>query len=249
MKLAPQLNNEQLENYLLKLVEKILQEHKLQLSPQDKKTLVGYITQVMMEKGEFSREHVIDKNHEFMHKLTLSVVAGAKMNKIAKLLEDIKKIFEKRGITPEDLLNPKALEKKLLPNELKQLKLLQEKIKETMFKMDELKLIKLPRPKPGAAPEIKEEDINTIILGLTDPKIQGSHPKIVSYFVGNLYGIADLNPYNGNAPLDQDNKIATMLGVHPAAKERYESCLGAIVNQVIAETNRPTLIPTGGGKS
>lgn len=244
MKLTPKLNNNQLENYLLKLIDKIADKYKLQLSTQDKKNLVGYIAKVMLEKGEFFREKVIDTNKEFMHKLTLAVVAASKMTNVEKLLEEIKKIFDKKGMTLEDLLDQKKLEKKLLRTEMRPLELLQEKIKEALLKMDELKLIKLPRPAPGSPPEAKEDDINMIILGLTNPKIQGSHAKVVSFFVGNLYGIPDVNPYNGIAPLDQQNKIATEQGdpngVHEAAKQHYQAFLGDIVNEVIREANTPT---------
>lgn len=248
------LNQENLTRYLTLLIEKILEKRQdLKMTPQLKAELAKTLAKLMLTNGEFNHTSAIDKNPEFLHKLTLTIVVACKLGGNEKLLEDIKKIFREKNITEKYLKDTKELEKKLSPVEMRQLKLMLEKIQEMVDEMKRSNLIKTPKLKPGASrkelDEAEEEekrlDPNSILLAVVSSRFTGGLTKTITNVIGNLFGIVDQNANNGFAPIDQNNKTVSAqgdpLGLRHAAEENYKEFWDAAVSGAKAEFMRPTL--------
>lgn len=242
--LPDQLSEQQLEHYLTLMIEKILAKLQkdrpdLKVTAEKQKELAGFIAKTMMKNGEFKREAVIDKNPVFLLKLTMALVMTAKLGSSEKLFNQLEKILTDNKLTEKDLKNDALLKEKLSPVDFKQLKLMMDKIQETLKDLEKLDLIKLPKPVPGAPPSPDDIDPNSMLLGLVATSKSSSMPggtiqaggirAVITYFVGNLTKAEDRNPFHGEAPLDQTNKAA----------KKNAATMGDIIGEVKAILARP----------
>ncbi len=250
-----QLNEDQLARYLTAMVEKILdkiheQRPDLELKhPDQKKELAQNIAKLMLENkdGQLSKEDLFDPkdtskfNPKFLHKLTMALVMTATLGKHEDLFKKLEKLFQNKELKDE-----KDLKNILTPKESQELEDLQKELralnKELFAVLKELNLLK-PQPTPDGTQKEKDLeqtfDNNTNMLGLINSHQAGGLPAVVSYFIGNLYGIPNQNPnyeesFSQVAQQDKttDTIFGDPLGLNHAAQENLEAMGDSLVGEV-----------------
>lgn len=226
------LSEHQLEKYLFSFVEHLVE--KLQekqpdrhLDMEAKRDLAKQITQTLMQnRTDFPREKLEDPT--FIHKMVITLAIALTLEKKEDRFELWRQLFNKKEIN-----ETKDLEKKLTPQELKELKeFMAVCCKDMVNELEKTwKLAKLPQPKPGqksAAEEMlaKQDDPMVNLFGLVNSYTTGGLAAVVTFFMGNLYGLTDWNPEHGMAQIDQQNKTSDTgfgdpLGLNEIARENY----------------------------
>lgn len=238
-----QLNEDQLERYLTAMIEKIIdkihdKKPELQLTSDDKKNLAKTVTQMMLQdknRTELSRE-AVEMNPKFLHKLTMAIVmtATVKLEKNENLFNKLSELFQSKDIKDEN-----DLQKKLTPQELKELKQLQEELRELNKELfAELKSLNLIQPKPDPSGNKREKELeetfdsNTNLIGLVNTHVTGGLEAVVQVLLGNLFGVTNQNPNyeESESQLALQDKVSDpageILGLNHAARENFEA-LGA----------------------
>lgn len=152
---------------------------------------------------------------EFFKKFLLTCMTALLLEKNFRLgldagLDRLKKLEEKAkdnlGKTPKLKLDGKKILAILGLTE-KELIALQASMKKTQEELNKLAHIpKLSGAKSKSAGSNKEPDIMiTSLYGLISPQ-QGSNPITVTVDIGNFFGVLDVNPNHGFAPIDAINR-------------------------------------------
>jgi hypothetical protein len=241
------MREHELALYLTKLIEEMLheikKELKISLTPAQTKQLAENIAHLLKNKEiDFSYTKDIKKNPQFIQMLKIATYTMAKLGKHEDLLKELLKIFKnenkndpknEKKLTAKELMKlVPGLKKKLTPEEIKKLDLLLKKIEEMPGDMHKLKLARSP---------------NKELLGCLE-FTTGAIQIVVTKFTGNLFGITDRNPYNGTAPIDQQNKTTSELGdpfgLHEMAEKNFDAAgkaIDAAENKYLHAVKTPTL--------
>lgn len=246
MSIPSQMNEEQLTHYLTIMTEKLLEKLQknrpdLQVTPEQRKELAQNVAKVMMQRGQFSREDVIDNNPKFIQKLSIALVRTAVFGQHEFMIKNLNKLFNDNGVKNTD-----DMKNKLTPAELKLALGQMEKLHQEVNKaLEETGLIQrtAPRPAPpaGPKPEPQVDDKMINLFGLLNSSQAGSIHVPVMVDQGNGLAIVDVNPNSETsyAQIDEVNKVGDKefgdpLNLNGLAMKNYEAQGSPAVQETIS---------------